>query len=154
MQLRASFICFAMLVVSVSLTHQPAQDRYSSGRGASHQGSSQSDDSLVARGKERYAYYKCYECHGKNGEGTYDAPDLTHSRLTAEQISAFLQKPSADADAKGMPAIPASSPDLQPLVAYVVSLSQAQSPAAVAQVAAGSKIVFDVASVRPHQSPR
>jgi mono/diheme cytochrome c family protein len=77
---------------------------------------------LVAKGKALYAEYKCFDCHGKNGEGTSDAPDLVGSLLTADEISAFLQKPSADADAKGMPKIPAASPDLQPLVAFVMSI--------------------------------
>jgi mono/diheme cytochrome c family protein len=77
---------------------------------------------LVAQGKARFQAYKCYDCHGQNGEGTQDAPDLTHSKLTAEQVSKFLQKPSVDADNKGMPDVPADSPDHKPLVAYVMSL--------------------------------
>jgi mono/diheme cytochrome c family protein len=77
---------------------------------------------LVAKGKERFSAYKCYDCHGENGQGTPDAPDLTHSKLTAEQVSKFLVKPSADAQNKGMPDVPTDSPDHQPLVAYVMSL--------------------------------
>jgi metallo-beta-lactamase class B len=77
---------------------------------------------LVAKGKERFSAYKCYDCHGENGEGTPDAPDLTHSKLTAEQVSKFLQKPSVDALNKGMPDVPTDSSDHQPLVAYVMSL--------------------------------
>jgi mono/diheme cytochrome c family protein len=79
---------------------------------------------LVAKGKALYAGYKCFDCHGANGEGTSDAPDLVGTLLTADEISAFLQKPSADADAKGMPKIPASSRDLKPLVAFVVSIKR------------------------------
>lgn len=79
-------------------------------------------DPLVAQGKSRFQAYKCYDCHGKNGEGTDDAPDLTHSKLTAEQVSKILQKPSVDAQNKGMPDIPVDSPDHKPLVAYVMSL--------------------------------
>jgi mono/diheme cytochrome c family protein len=79
-------------------------------------------DPLVAQGKSRFQAYKCYDCHGQNGEGTDDAPDLTHSKLTAEQVSKFLVKPSADAQNKGMPDIPLDSPDHKPLVAYVMSL--------------------------------
>jgi cytochrome c553 len=78
--------------------------------------------SLVERGKARFHAYGCFECHGANGEGTDQAPDLVSTRLTAPEIAAFLQKPSPDARVKGMPTVPASSPDLQPLVAYVVSL--------------------------------
>jgi mono/diheme cytochrome c family protein len=77
---------------------------------------------LVSQGKARFKAYQCFDCHGDNGEGTPDAPDLTHSRLTADQISKFLQKPSADAINKGMPDIPTSSPDNQALVAFVMSL--------------------------------
>jgi mono/diheme cytochrome c family protein len=83
-------------------------------------GGQQSD--LLAQGKARFKAYQCFDCHGDNGEGTPDAPDLTHSRLTADQISKFLQKPSADALNKGMPDIPTSNPDNQALVAYVMSL--------------------------------
>ena len=79
-------------------------------------------NALVAQGKARFQAYKCYDCHGQNGEGTDDAPNLTHSKLTAEQVSKFLQKPSVDAQNKGMPDVPADSPDHKPLVAYVMSL--------------------------------
>jgi mono/diheme cytochrome c family protein len=88
--------------------------------GTAAAGGQQSD--LVAQGKARFKAYQCFDCHGDNGEGTPDAPDLTHSRLTADQISKFLQKPSADAINKGMPDIPTSSPDNQALVAFVMSL--------------------------------
>src|SRR5690349_24542405 len=57
---------------------------------------SQQNAALVAKGKERFQAYKCYDCHGQNGEGTQDAPDLTHSKLTAEQVSKFLQKPRSE----------------------------------------------------------
>jgi cytochrome c553 len=77
---------------------------------------------MAAQGKARFQAYKCYDCHGQKGEGTDDAPNLTHSKLTAEQVSKFLQKPSVDAQNKGMPDVPAESPDHQPLVAYVMSL--------------------------------
>ena len=87
--------------------------------------SSSTTDPLVATGKARFNAYKCYDCHGPNGEGTDDAPNLTGTHLDAAGIAKFLQKPSADAQAKGMPDVPASSPDLQPLVAYVVSLKTA-----------------------------
>src|SRR5438477_12912908 len=79
-------------------------------------------NTLVAQGKARFGAYKCYDCHGESGEGTADAPDLTHSKLTAEQVSKFLQKPSVDAQNKGMPDVPVGSPDHKPLVAYVMSL--------------------------------
>ena len=87
--------------------------------------SSTAADPLVATGKARFNAYKCYDCHGANGEGTDDAPNLTGTHLDAAGIAKFLQKPSADAQAKGMPDVPASSPDLQPLVAYVLSLKTA-----------------------------
>jgi cytochrome c553 len=78
--------------------------------------------SLVEQGKARFHAYGCFECHGANGEGTDQAPDLVTTRLTEADIAAFLQKPSPDARLKGMPSVPASSPDLRALVAYVVSL--------------------------------
>jgi mono/diheme cytochrome c family protein len=77
---------------------------------------------LVAQGKARFQAYGCKDCHGENGEGADDGPDLIHTRKNADQIEAMLKKPSKDADIKGMPAIPATSPDLKPLVAYVLSL--------------------------------
>ncbi len=54
-------------------------------------------NALVAQGKARFSAYECYDCHGEHGEGTADAPDLTRSKLTAEQVSKFLRKPSVDA---------------------------------------------------------
>jgi metallo-beta-lactamase class B len=90
------------------------------GSGGAGAAGGQSD--LVAQGRARFKAYQCFDCHGENGEGTPDAPDLTNSKLTPEQISKFLQKPSADALNKGMPDVPTSSPDNQALVAYVMSL--------------------------------
>ena len=72
-----------------------------------------SSDSLVAQGKARFKAYGCVDCHGQNGEGTDDAPDLIGTHLNAEQIAAFLNKPSADAAVKGMPDIPPTSPRSQ-----------------------------------------
>ena len=92
------------------------------GGGARGSATGDKQSALVAQGRARFQAYKCYDCHGQNGEGTDDAPDLTHSKLTAEQISKFLQKPSVDAQNKGMPDVPTDSPDHQPLVAYVMSL--------------------------------
>jgi mono/diheme cytochrome c family protein len=79
-------------------------------------------DSLVAQGAARFKSYKCYECHGARGEGTNDGPDLIWTHLSAAEIANFLQKPSAHARSAGMPNLPADSPDLQPLVAFVLSL--------------------------------
>jgi cytochrome c553 len=80
------------------------------------------NQSLVAQGKARYLYYKCDECHGANGEGGGDGPELTTTLLDAAEISKFLEKPSPDAYMKGMPDIPATNPDHQALVAFVLSL--------------------------------
>jgi mono/diheme cytochrome c family protein len=85
--------------------------------------------SLVAKGKARYLDYKCDECHGANGEGGGDGPDLIGTRLNADEISKFLEKPSPDAYMKGMPNIPSDSPDNQVLVAYVLSLKRPPEPA-------------------------
>jgi cytochrome c553 len=79
---------------------------------------------LVAAGKTRFTAYGCIDCHGMNGEGTDQAPDLIGTRLDGAGIAKFLNKPSADAKAKGMPDIPPTSADLQPLVAYVLSLKK------------------------------
>ena len=81
---------------------------------------------LVAAGKARFKAYGCPECHGMDGEGTDDAPDLISTRLDGPAIAKFLNKPSADARAKGMPDVAPDSPDLQPLVAYVLSLKRAK----------------------------
>jgi mono/diheme cytochrome c family protein len=87
------------------------------------------DKSLIAHGRDRYLSYKCDECHGPNGEGGGDGPDLTGTHLDAAGISKFLERPSPDADMKGMPNIPPTHPDHQALVAYVVSLKHpANSP--------------------------
>ena len=85
-----------------------------------------SDSSLLATGKARFTAYGCIDCHGMNGEGTDQAPDLIGTHLDGMGIAKFLNKPSADAKAKGMPDIAPDSPDLQPLVAYVLSLKHAQ----------------------------
>ena len=109
---------FAVILLTASLcAQQPAANPKP---GTSPAGTQQ--NALVAQGKARFSAYKCYDCHGQNGEGTQDAPDLTHSKLTAEQVSKFLQKPSVDAQNKGMPDVPTDSPDHKPLVAYVMSL--------------------------------
>ena len=109
--------------------------------GASATGDQQK--ALVAQGKARFSAYKCYDCHGENGEGTADAPDLTHSKLTAEQVSKFLQKPSADAQSKGMSDVPTDSPDHRPLVAFVMSLRATgdQKPAAPASTSSKTAAV-------------
>jgi len=82
---------------------------------------------LIAQGKARYLHYKCDECHGPNGEGTGDAPDLIGTQLSPEEISKFLEKPSPDAEMKGMPSIPADNPDHQPIVAFIVSIKRSSS---------------------------
>jgi mono/diheme cytochrome c family protein len=84
------------------------------------------DKELAAKGKALYGKYKCYDCHGMNGEGTADAPDLIGTRLDADGISAFLQNPSADATNKGMPSFAKDSPDIAPLVAFVLSIKQSK----------------------------
>lgn len=83
-------------------------------------------DDLVAKGKMLYGSYMCSDCHGPNGEGTDAAPNLQTTHLSPDEIAAFLEKPSPDARGAGMPTIAADSPDLKPLVAYVVSLKKPQ----------------------------
>jgi uncharacterized protein YcnI len=79
---------------------------------------------LIAQGKALFTSYTCNQCHGLKGEGADDGPNLIHAQMKADEIAKFLEKPSVDASLKGMPEVPASSPDLQPLVAYVLSLEQ------------------------------
>jgi YVTN family beta-propeller protein len=89
-------------------------------------GATESEAALVARGKARFGAYRCFDCHGMNGEGTDDAPDLIGTHLNGNEIAKFLQKPSADATAKGMPDVPMTSADSKALVAYVLSLKRAK----------------------------
>ncbi len=86
------------------------------------------DKSVIAQGRERYLSYKCGECHGPNGEGGGDGPDLTGTHLDAAGISKFLENPTPDASMKGMPNIPPTHPDHQALVAYVLSLKRPANP--------------------------
>lgn len=86
------------------------------------------EKSQIAQGRSRYLDYKCGDCHGANGEGGPDGPDLTTTYMDAGMISRFLEKPSPDAYMKGMPSIPTTHPDNQTLVAYVVSLKRTQNP--------------------------
>lgn len=79
---------------------------------------------LVAQGKASFDGYGCYDCHGPKGEGSVEGPSLIESKLNAEEVAKALKNPSADARARGMPVIPADSPDLQGLVAYVMSLKR------------------------------
>jgi mono/diheme cytochrome c family protein len=82
----------------------------------------QDNKELIAKGKKLFDDYRCFDCHGMKGEGADDGPDLTASHLTAAEVSKFLERPSADADARGMPSVPTTSPDHEPLVAFVMSL--------------------------------
>jgi len=91
-------------------------------------GPSTTNQSLITHGRARYLANKCDECHGANGEGGGDGPDLIGTRLNAEEISKFLEKPSPDAYMKGMPNIPVNHPDHQALVAYVLSLKRPSNP--------------------------
>ena len=112
----------AFLAAGFFVSSLYAQGPVGSAPPAGRSAASSQQSALAAKGKERFQAYKCYDCHGEKGEGTPDAPDLTDSKLTAEQVSKFLQKPSVDAENKGMPDVPADSPDHQPLVAFVMSL--------------------------------
>jgi mono/diheme cytochrome c family protein len=92
------------------------------------QASTAPDKSLIAQGRTHYVDYQCGECHGENGEGGSDGPDLVSTQMNAAEISKFLEKPSPDAYMKGMPNIPTNSPDHQALVAYVLSLKRPANP--------------------------
>jgi mono/diheme cytochrome c family protein len=114
---------FISLTISVSLL-----SAISNGRAHAQAPPTAPDKSLIAQGRSRYLAYKCGDCHGANGEGGPDGPDLTTTYMDAGQISRFLDKPSPDAYMKGMPNIPATHPDNQALVAYVVSLKHPADP--------------------------
>jgi mono/diheme cytochrome c family protein len=102
-------------------TAAPGKEYRSSGRLPTAQ-----DDSAVAKGKQLYGSYMCGDCHGMNGEGSDSAPALTMTHLSADEIAAFLEKPSPDARGAGMPSVARDSPDSAPLVAFVVSLKKPQ----------------------------
>jgi cytochrome c553 len=131
------FACFLTVLALLPLSSH-GQAPASNGGTAKRPAAGNQQNTIVVQGKARFQAYMCYDCHGENGEGTADAPDLTHSHLTAEQVSKFLQKPSVDAQNKGMPDVPTSSPDHQPLVAYVMSLRAGGAPAARAATAPAS----------------
>jgi mono/diheme cytochrome c family protein len=131
-----AFVALAILAPSI---YAYAQGPAASAGGSSHPAAGAQQNSLVAQGKARFSAYKCYDCHGQNGEGTPDAPDLTHSHLTAEQVAKFLQKPSVDAINKGMPDIPADNADNRLLVAYVMSLRATGNRPATAPASSPSK---------------
>lgn len=116
------------VVAKLSIDDMVAMAAYLASRGDTAAPATPSAKSLVEQGKARFMAYGCFNCHGANGEGTEEAPDLVGTRLTADQIAKFLQKPSADARVKGMPEIPATSPDLQALVDYVLSLKRSSAP--------------------------
>ena len=56
--------------------------------------SSSTTDPLVATGKARFNAYKCYDCHGANGEGTDDAPNLTGTTSTLPESRSFCKSPA------------------------------------------------------------
>lgn len=119
-----------LVIFTGCAAHHPATKAIStpSTAGPATQADTPAADSLQVLGRARFQAYKCYECHGANGEGTNDGPDLTGTHLNAEQIAAFLQHLSPDAKSAGMPTIAADSPDLQALVAYVLSLKGSRHP--------------------------
>ncbi len=82
------------------------------------------DGSDVDKGKSLFRLYKCYDCHGDQGEGTSDGPDLVGIKLSPDEIVAFLHKPSADALTAGMPDFAADSPDVKPLLAFILSIKK------------------------------
>jgi cytochrome c553 len=113
-----------MIAIVAYVSSRPVPSSSGSSSGSPSASAGGTDPVLLATGKTRFTAYGCIDCHGMNGEGTDQAPDLIGTRLDGTQIAQFLNKPSADAKAKGMPDIPPTSPDLQPLVAYVLSLKR------------------------------
>jgi mono/diheme cytochrome c family protein len=123
---RSRFAAIAILAASLSAgcaAHHPAQAAApAAGPAPQPPPAPASQTSLAAQGEALFKAYKCHECHGPHGEGTDDAPDLIGLRMNTAEIAAFLVKPSAHARSVGMPAVPADSPDLQPLAAFVLTL--------------------------------
>jgi hypothetical protein len=94
--LRRQTICFGSVLVSLATPLAFGHMRIHPTQKATN---GKQQDPLIAQGKSRFQAYKC----GKNGEGTPAAPDLTHSKLTAEQVSKFLQKPRPTHRTRGCP---------------------------------------------------
>jgi mono/diheme cytochrome c family protein len=78
----------------------------------------------IEKGSSLFRLYKCYDCHGDQGQGTDDGPDLIGIKLSPDEIVAFLHKPSADALTAGMPDFAADSPDVKPLLAFILSIKK------------------------------
>ena len=116
-----------MIAILAYVSSRPVGASSGSPSGSPSASAGGADPALLATGKARFTAYGCIDCHGMNGEGTDQAPDLIGTRLDAPGIAKFLNKPSADAKAKGMPDIPPDSPDLQPLVAYVLTLKHSSA---------------------------
>lgn len=114
---------FILLAIAFPLL-SAASDRNARTQNAPQSPSTAPDKSLIAHGRSRYLANQCDECHGRNGEGGGDGPDLTGTHLDAAGISKFLENPSPDASMKGMPAIPKNNPDHEALVAYILSLKK------------------------------
>lgn len=83
-------------------------------------------DPLAAKGKHIFEGQSCNACHGDGGVGTAAGPALVGigSKLSADQVSAFIKDPSAKAKAGGMPTADLSPDDLKTLVAYLESLKK------------------------------
>jgi mono/diheme cytochrome c family protein len=118
---------FILLAIALPLL-STASDRNARTQNAPQSPSTAPDKSLIAQGRSRYLANQCDECHGPNGEGGGDGPDLASTHLDAAGISKFLENPSPDAYMKGMPNIPPTHPDHQALVAYVLSLKRPTNP--------------------------
>lgn len=90
------------------------------------------DQALIEKGKAVYAQQKCQFCHSIAGEGQAAGPlDGVGTKLTAEQIKAWIVTPREMTEKTGatrrppMRAYPnLEAPDLEALIAYLVSLKQ------------------------------
>jgi ubiquinol-cytochrome c reductase cytochrome b subunit len=81
-------------------------------------------DPLAAKGKTIFEAQSCNACHGDGGTGTAAAPGLVglSKKLSADQVAALFQHPTAKMTAGGMPRIDLPPDDTKALIAYVEGL--------------------------------
>jgi mono/diheme cytochrome c family protein len=79
------------------------------------------DEGLLTTGSQLYELFACDGCHGKDGEGTTDAPPLNLEVISAEVISQTIRT-----GPEAMPAIPETMlppEQMEAMVAFVQNLA-------------------------------
>jgi ubiquinol-cytochrome c reductase cytochrome c subunit len=112
---RVAAVLVAILVLAVATTAGLA--------GAAGVGGSGEDDELVERGRELFLT-GCASCHGADGEGTDQGPDLIGVGAASADFQLTTGRmPDTDPDRQPVSKPPAYEPDeIDALVAYVASL--------------------------------